>query len=307
MPALAAELLNQTRTDESVEGYEIQELYQVRTTDASVDAFDVLAAPGLPALNSPFGSSFLTRVSNRRPFRPDHRAPTYWHVEVAYRKDRSSQEDRQNPPTLRPVVRSAGIRWVERALMMDKDDNAIITSAKTPFNPPLTASFPHPVVTFVRWEETFSTATQLQYGGKVNSETFGVYEPGYVLCSNIGASEQWELDASGVLKRYWQVTYEFEASPELKWRPAQILDADYWFIDPDDSKRKPIYVLPDGTYTGDPTEEGAAPAPTPIPLKGEAPNLGNVLVPADIPEFLHFLEFNLHDQVDFNALNLPVD
>lgn len=303
MPALAAELLNQTRTDESVEGYEIQELYQVRTTDASVDAFDVLAAPNLPAMNTPFGSSFLTRVANRRPFRPDHRAPTYWHVEVAYRKDRSSQEDRQNPPTLRPVVRSAGIRWVRRAVMKDKDGNAFLTSAKTPFNPPYEMDFPHPTATFVRWQDTFTTATQLQYAGKANSVAFGAYEAGYVLCSDISASEQWELDAEGVLKRYWQVTYVFEASPELKWHPHQILDADYWFIDPDDDKRKPIYVMPDGTYTGDATEEGAAPIPTPIPIGAD----GDIIDADDLPDDANFLEFNVTDEVDFNALNLPVD
>jgi len=316
MSAEAATLQNQSSGDETYEGFAYEEEWQVFTTDPTDTGAVVLTAANLPSFGAPFDGDPLARVSSRRPQQQlDSRL--HWRVSVRYSREKGNQEDKQQPPTLRPVKRSASIRWVEMALMQDVNGDPIVTSAKTPFNPPLVVSMPHPVVRFVRWEQSFSTATIRQYAGKVNSADFGIYVAGEVLCTNIEATEEWEQDADGNPTKFWMVTYEFEACNGFsdQWRPMRVLDADYWFIDPADSKRKPIFVDKDGTYHGDPDNaNGATPIPSPVPLEGALGNsatstatIGNVLQAVDLPDFVNYLNFDIYEEVDFNDLNLPVD
>lgn len=310
MSAGAATLLMRTSFNLTVREAEVQETYQVFTTDASDGADIVLGASGLPQLNAASPYDSLSRVVAVRPMRQED-STVHWQVEVSYaRGTGDNQQDHQQPPTLRPVQRSAAVRWVQRALMQDEDGNPIVTSAKTPFNPPIEVSLPHPVVRFVKWEESFSTSIIKAYVGKVNASAFGAYDAGCVMCTNIEATEQWEQDADGNPQKFWQVTYEFEACYDAQdtFRPLKVLDADYWFIDPDDDKRKPIFVDADGTYHGNPDDaNGATPAPSPVPLDGPSGDLGDVLQASEIPADIHYLEFNIYGEADFNALGLPVD
>jgi len=301
--------------DQTVEGFTYRETWQVRTTNGDDTSDVVLSAVGLPTLGQQFGGDPLSIVSSRRPVR-DSDSRVVWNVEIGYSREKASQEDKQQPPTLRPVKRSTGTKWVEKALMRDNtrsaafpDGKPILTSAKTPFNPPITITVPHPTASFMRWENatgpnSFSTQTKINYEGKVNSAQFGVFTAGYVLCTGINGSEEWEQDANGTLKRYWMVTYEFEYNPD-GWNPTLLLDEDYWFIDPADSKRKPIYVDPDGAYGG-PDLANGVPIPSPIPLSGVAGSVGDVLQASELPESVHYLEFNIYLEADFNALGLPV-
>lgn len=308
MSAEAATLLLEESGDQTVDGFEVRQTWQVFTTSNTDGAVEVLLAANLPPFNAAYYGDTRARVSSRRPLR-QRDSTTHWNVEIAYTISKQNDQDRQTPPTLRPTKRSAKVRWIEQALMVDRDGAAILTSAKTPFNPPITISVPHSVVTFQRWESTFSTQTQRDYVGKVNSGTFGVFAAGEVLCTNIEANEEWEQDADGNLQRYWLVTYEFEASPSpYPWQPFKILDADYWFIDPSDSQRKPIFVDKNGTYHGDPDDAlGATPVPSPIPLDGPDGDLGDVLQVNEIPADIHYLEFDIYEEADFDALNLNVD
>lgn len=308
MSAGAATLLNIQRGELTVNGWSQVHTYQVFTTDGTDGPDVVVTASGLPTFYSALAYDPLARASRITPIKQED-ATNHWHVEVEYSRETGSQLDRQNPPTLRPVKRSATIRWVEKSLDKDKDGQPILTSAKTPFNPPITVQVPHIVARFVRWESSFSYTTIKTYAGKVNSTTFGPFPAGQVLCTNIEASEEWEQNGDGNLQRYWQVTYEFEASEDWdKWKPFKILDADFWFIDPADSKRKPIFVDADGTYHGDPNDpNGATPVPSPVPLDGPSGDLGDVLQSSELPQDAHYLEFDIYDEVDFNALNLPVN
>lgn len=305
MSAGPARLLRRTRATNSVEGWEVTDEYQVFTTDSSDTALDVLGASGLPSLYSSSPFDPLSVVTSQTPIRQED-ATNHWHVEVTYSRQKASDQDQQNPPTLRPCKRSFSVRWVEFALMKDKDDDPILTSAKTPFNPPLTTQEPHIVLTFQRWETEFNPLVTAALGA-VNSTTWSGFLPGKVLCTNIQGSEEWEQDADGNLQRYWTITYEFEvAAPGKFWNPTKILDCDYWFIDPNDSLRKPIFVDKNGVYHGDPDDaNGATPVPSPVPLKGSG-DVGDVLQASELPDDAHYLEFNLYDEVDFNELALPV-
>ncbi len=301
MAAEPATLLLDQSGDETTDGFSFRETYRVITTSASDGPGVVLNAPGLPLFFQAHSGDPFARVNSRRPIRQTD-ARTHWHVEIGYAYGKSNDQDQQNPPTLRPVKRAAKIRWVEKALMKDRDGKPIITGAKTPFNPPLTVSIPHSVASFQRWENSFSTATQRQYAGAVNSSSFGAFDAGEVLCTDLSASEEWEQNEDGDLQRYWLVNYEFEAALDPdKWEPRSILDADFWFIDSADSKRKPIYVDSDGTYGG-PDLENGVPVPTPIPLDSG----GEVLQASELPESANYLEFSIAREADFNALGLPV-
>jgi hypothetical protein len=348
MSALPATLLLQDSGDETYEGFRYEETYQVFTTDASDNGQVALTASGLPSFDSPFSGDPLARVSSRRPTRQAD-SLTHWHVQVQYTRQRGNQQDTQQPPTLRPVRRSASIRWVQKALQQGRTlytsdtppvpyRQSILTSAKTPFNPPIEIQLPHPVARFVRWEESFSTQTMKDYVGKVNSTPFGAYDAGWVMCTNIEASEEWEQDADGNPQKYWMVTYEFEAcyNESDTFDPIKVLDADFWFLDPSEAdeskKRKSIYIKANGTYTGDSSEAGATPVPSPVPISGglvgdgpiwrlptdsddpgDIERVGDILRPDEIddsgsqPSLIHYLEFNIYETADFNALGLPVD
>lgn len=321
MSAGPATLKNIQRGELTHAGWSQVHTYQVFTTDGTDGPDVVLGASGLPSFGSGLAYDPLARVSRISPIKQED-ATNHWQVEVEYSRETGNQQDFQQPPTLRPVKRSASIRWVEMALMKDIHGNPILTAAKSPFNPPITISMPHPVVRFQRWEEEFTTATIRNYAGKVNSEFFGVYVPGEVLCTNIEASEEWEQDADGEPRRYWLVTYEFEACVGITdmWRPMKILDADYWFIDPDPAAigylRKPIFVDANGIYHGDPKNpDGATPVPSPVPLLGHAPGLpdiepegfGRVLQASELPDAACYIELDVYEEVDFNELELPVD
>lgn len=319
MSAGPATLKNIQRGELTYQGWSQVHTYQVITTDGTDGPDVAITASGLPSFGSALTYDPLARVSRITPSKVDDGSTIHWEVEVEYSRETGNQEDRQSPPTLRPVKRAATTRWVERALMRDKDGTAILTAARTPFNPPVTIQVPHPVVTFQRWEDTFTTDIKKAFEGKVNSDTFGAYEPGWVMCTKIDADEQWEQDAEGEPKKYWLVTYEFEACYDESDRfdPFRILNADYWFLDPDDGgKRKPIFVDKNGVYHGDPkNEDGATPVPSPVPLLGSPPGMpdfepagyGRVLQADELPDAANFIELSIYSDVDFNLLQLPVD
>lgn len=352
MSAGPASLLNIQRGELTAQGWTQVHTYQVITTDGTDGPDVVLNASGLPAFGASLAYDPLSKVSRITPIKQDG-ATIHWEVEVEYSRETANQQDNQQPPTLRPVKRSASVRWVEKALQRSRtlytDDTppvpyhqSIVTSAKTPFNPPITISVAHSVVRFQRWENSFSTATQRAYLGRVNSTQFGVFPPGWVMCTNIEASEEWEQDAEGNPQKFWTVTYEFEscAGESDTFDPIRVLDADFWFLDPDEDdeskKRKKIYIKDDGTYTGDPTANGVAEIPSPIPISGGLiPNgsgwrlptdadpvssyqrIGDVLTPDEIsgidgvlfsqPSLVNYLKFYVYELADFNELGLPVD
>lgn len=339
MSALPATLLNIQRGERTAAGWNQVHTYQVFTTDGTDGPDVVVGAPGLPAFGAALTYDPTARVSRITPDKQGD-ATNHWHVDVEYSQETANSQDHQKPPTLRPTKRTAKVRWVERALQEDRpyerEDGSfrgdpILTSAKTPFNPPITTSVPHPVVTFQRWEEEFTTQTLINYVGHVNSTPFGVYAPGWVLCTNIEASEEWEQDAEGEFRRYWLVTYEFEAACDHsdKFDPIRVLDADVWFIDMTDDERKALYVLPSGSYTGDATEAGAILVPTPVPISGglvQDSGTGQFRLPTDSDDpsdivrvgdwltvqeiergLTHHLEFSIYPEADFNELGLPVD
>jgi len=306
MAAGIARLKLDERADETAEDFEYSQTWEVFTSDPADDANTVLAAPGLPLYGDAFPSDNGSRVSSRQPRRMDDLY--HWQIDVQYKRQKQSDEEKQNPPTLRPVRRSASTRWVERALFKDRAGKIIATDGtNTPFNPPITVAVPHPVVTFTRWESSFSTSIQKAYCGKVNSTAFGAYDTGTVMCTDISASEEWEQNAFGQLQRYWQVTYEFEAAPHGDWdkyEPTYILNQDVFHMNPSGTKRLATYIDSAGSLgASDDLLADAIPVPYPVPIYEN----GLIIDIADLPDAAHFIEFHIYEPADFNALNLPVN
>lgn len=310
MSAGPASLLNIQRGELTAEGWTQVHTYQVFTTDGTDGPDVVLGAAGLPAFNSGLAYDALARAQRITPIKQTD-ATIHWHVEVEYGRETASDQDSQNPPTLRPVKRSSGVRWVEKALMVDKDGKAILTGAQTPFDPPITVQVPHYVAKFQRWEDSFSTSAADAYLGKVNSSAFGAYAAGRVLCTNIDASEEWEQNEDGDLQRYWLVTYEFEASQEFDpWQPLKLLNADVWHLDAS-GVRKLTYVDSAGDYgSKEDLEADAVRVPKPVPLSdanGTTATVGFPIAAEYLPDEANYLEFNIYDEADFNGLDLPVN
>jgi hypothetical protein len=303
MSAGPATLKLRTSLNLTYEGAEVQDTYEVFTTDPADGPDVVMGASGLPTFGAASTYDPLSRVSAVRPQRQED-STVHWLVEVSYSREKGNQEDQQQPPTQRRVMRDADTRMVERALQKDRHGDPILTTAKSPFSPPIVISVPHPIVRFQRWEESFSTALIKAYAGRVNSASFGDYEAGWVMCTRIAGVEQWEQNADGEPTLYWLVTYEFEACYDENdtFDPMKLLNSDFWFIDAD-GKRKLIYALENGNYTGDAAAAGASLIPSPVPIDED----GAVLQASELPADVHYLNLEVFQQADFNDLNLPVE
>lgn len=288
--------------------------------DATDDESVVLAASGIPALSSPHPLDPTSIVIRREAVRRSDEW-SEWRVNVHYSRQSGSTDDRTAPPTLRPVARSAGFRAVQKAVIKTLNgDPIVVPGTETPYDPPVQVLKYNPVVRFQRWEASFSTGTQKTYLGKVNSGQFGAYGPGEVMCTALDADEEWENDGNGTIRRYWRVLYEFEAD-EDGWQP-RLQTADYFHIDPADSKRVPIFIGDDGTAfdaNDNPfTSSNGDAAPHPMLLYAQDIGgivAGEIAPAANISSAIADGSFNdkftkvydVHGEADFTALALPID
>ncbi len=306
MSAGPATLKLQTTADQTIEGTTLTETYEVFTTSNTDGPLEVLAASGLPFLGQSSSIDGLSLVTSRRPVRQSD-STTHWLVEITYSRQKASDQDTQNPPTLRPVKRWTGTRWVERALMKDEDGNPILTSAKSPFNPPITVQVPHSLIFFQRWVDAgdFTIAKKRMYEGKTNSSSFGGEAAGRVMCTAYNGTEEWEQDGDGNVGRYWIENFEFEICFDEAdtFRPIKVLDCDYFGLNPSKSfKRMAIFIDANGDYTFDSTAAGAVPVPQPVCIDSS----GAYIPASGLPTGAHYLEWNTVPQVDFNGLMLPL-
>lgn len=296
--------------------------WKVIVDDPNDDDSIVLAASGIPGLLLPHPNDGTSLVVRREATRRSVEW-SEWFVSVYYSRQPGSTEDRQSPPTLRPVIRSASVRSVQMAVTSMKvaDENSAngfkivpitIKGTGTPLDPPLMITRYLPVVRFRRWESSFSTQTQRDYCGRVNKTPFGAYGPGEVMCTNIEGEEEYENDGNGTIIKYWHVTYEFAADTN-GWQP-RVVNADYFCIN-SDGNRVALHLDTDGAQINPPD---GTPVSTPQILWAVADGqtaVGTMATSAEVTDAVADETFNdkftfvpeIIPTADFNQLQLPVN
>lgn len=235
------------------------------------------------------------------PFGDDGRE---WRVTVEYGKP-DSPDLTENPLEDPPTLDIEG-REIEIPVERDKDGNLIVNSAGDPFDPPLTITEDHIIITIARNEATEQYAidnpsysgTVFSYElitanvGKVNTETFLGFGARRVKMLRPRITREFNEN----IGYYWKVVYRFEVidreytipdpanaaatiSLGVGWDRV-VLDAGYRYLD----ATVPKLVIQDGQ-----------PVREPALLDGA----GALLATADPPEYR---VFKVHPETDLNTI-----
>ena len=164
----------------------------------------------------------------------------------------------------------------------DIDDNAITNSAGQSFDPPISQEVPQLVARVVWNLPVYNALFAAEYVGAVNSDVWGVFSAGMVLCTQLSGDQVHTPFLS-----YWKVSYEFQIRYD-GWK-RRILDEGFAVKTGVDGEGKPTYSM-NKDENGDILSE-------PVPLDGA----GDIkaLAADDV-----FLEFDTRRQVPFALLGL---
>lgn len=187
-----------------------------------------------------------------------------------------------------PVTEPAEIRYggrsQARAVVRDKDGNAILNSAGMPFAPPYEIEY-HPLTIHIsRNESSANPATIRAFRDRVNSAAITV--AGFSLAARQGLMIGWDassFEATGFGTR-WRHDYTIEVA-DGSW-VVELLDQGMWYRDGSGAVRR---IKPEG----EPTEE-------PLQLDGS----GGVIADPT-PANAVFLPFNVRFEADWSTLSLP--
>lgn len=306
--------------------------FLVKSDDPTVGQDEVLQAEDLPGIGDPYQSASGTLVGGavviRRRASQYGESPYLWMVEVQYsaasEKMTSGGGDSldegggsgeggggdnggdgggnggggngNNPPgsgqggggagpgesqIANPLLRPPEVSWHFNKIMeVAREDvygQPILNSASIPFDPPLEREKTRMVCRIKRNQAKFSALAMLKYHGALNSKKWAGFEEFTCRLQITDATRHYE---NGIF--YWEVTYEIEIDP-LGWT-TRVLDATWsWY---EDGK---LVIIRD---------DYGAPLSSPRLLNGA----GEPLDPDT--EDPVFLEFDLHQEADFNDLKL---
>ena len=266
--------------------------YVVTTDDPATGPRTVLAATGVPRVLDSYGTATETddeAVVVTRRIRQNRNSALHWNVEINYSTDadkRRMEASRENPLDAPPTIIFGFERF--RVIAIDgflvtgtaaETRSAIVNSSKQPFDPPPMKDESRPVLTVIRNEQFFASATAVGFQDAVNDDAFAGAEEGQVKVQNITATQQ--IDPANPDFEFWRVTYSFAFKKE-GWS-LKLLDHGTRVVDPDDISLFVPY-----------TEDGVV---TDILLNGNAGK--NAAGAADV-----FLEYEVYDKKDFAELGL---
>lgn len=229
--------------------------FRVRTDSKLVGPIEVMFAPGIPRLYSPyqsFGTGEFDTFAICRDIKPvqDDGDWTLWHVDCEYdTRGGNPQGQPGDPgqpgsgggsgasgdPTLEPPTVEWGVQTREVPLSKDIGDpdspfpslqtpRALLNSAGQPFDPVPTIELCHLSLTVERNEVAFDQIKARKYKNVVNKDVFLNYAAGIWLLKHITGREVYK----GAHK-YARVRYEFWLAPTLDptdhWDNLDILDA----------------------------------------------------------------------------------
>jgi hypothetical protein len=116
----------------------------------------------------------------------------------------------------------ASMPFVEEIYDQDSAQQPVLNSAGDPFVPGLVRDAPRLLMTIQQNEQTWNGALSLQYGNKINSNTWQGAAPRTVKIQSVGATLLWDKTWGKYYKTNW----------EFAWCPAtwdrKVLDAGYY-------------------------------------------------------------------------------
>lgn len=211
----------------------------------------------------------------------------HWTADVIY-SSRTTDPDKAGPGksgNTSPLSEPADISWSSGATteIVEKDTNgdAILNSVGEAFDPPVEIQVAQPTLTVVQNESTFSGETALDYVFRVNTAPFAGAAAGKLLCTSIGATQEYQNGTT-----FWKVTYQFMYR-ESGWQKSLLNQS---MIEKDGSDYVRIKDS-DGQFVTEP-----------VPIAAD----GTAIDRANLPASAVFLDFDVYETADFNDLDLPV-
>lgn len=211
--------------DRTPEGGTIRRSFIVRTDNHLTAQSTILNDARIPRLFSYYyngGEVNLAYVAKKITPRQIDGSLYDWEVTVEYESKTSENEEQQNP-TLRPAVYTWSTQQATVELLVDADDREVENSIGDPFDPAIETSRSFEVVTIERNESSFDGHNMGVYINSLNrSDIFG-YSPREGRIESISARSNYDPDFG----TYFSVTYEIHFRNSYDWVPkipaAQIL------------------------------------------------------------------------------------
>lgn len=147
-----------------------------------------------------------------------------WIAEVTYSTFTPDPAQNEDDPTNRaPVMRWSSALY-QVPVVEALDGTPIVNSAGDPFDPPIERDDKRMVLSYERYETTYSPALSVDYACAVNEDPFLGFAAGLARCNSIEAERHYEKG-----EWLWKVRYEFEFRRE-GWR-ARPLDQGFRYLD----------------------------------------------------------------------------
>jgi hypothetical protein len=185
---------------------EYERPYLVVTTSALHGPWDVIQAPGLPALYTPYPDDPLALRVGLSPRGSGDESGLVWEVIAKYSTKYDSPQNNQSDPLERPIRFSGGLAYFKVPAVKDNEGNPILNLAGDPYDPPAEADDARLTLVAVRNERTIPWETMRQYKNAVNSDQFNGCPPRTVKVRRIEPGEPQTENG----RQFYSVRYEFE-------------------------------------------------------------------------------------------------
>lgn len=255
--------------------------WRVVTDSAHVSALAVRTAPGIPRRFDPYqardGTADLQSLAKEIDAQQEQGNPFSWVVTVRYSTRITQPEYGDENPLNRPAELSGTGSRFARPVTIDTDGNAILTSSKENYDPPVEVEDKRIGFTYTRFEAYTVDPLEVvrAYDARINSAQYKSFDPGWVRC-DVGYARVFEKALP-----YWKFTYAFEVK-DGGW-DARVLDQGY--------------VKLVGGVKVNITDKYGKPIASPALLDGAGGELAVGAAPV-------FRTHKIYYRADFNELNL---
>lgn len=258
----------------------VTRVFNVVPDTPTFDVLDVSAATGIPR-NGDIHPSNFALVCRSKNVRQVH--PGYFEVECTYTAKTSEPEDEAaGNPLEEPAVIEVSAITSEEPIDEDVNGDPIATVNGEPIVG-LTMAVTDMAVKVTRNLPTFNIWSIAAYTNKVNSTTFLGSPAGTVRIMDIQASSELSDEFE-----YWKVSVTFHIRRGLR-----TTDAKAWYK----RVKHEGYYVKVGSDVKRATDSDGNPVVSPVPLKSDGTEETD-------KSLASFLEFQVYESVDFNAMNL---
>lgn len=172
--------------------------------DDIVYQFEALNAPDLPVPwdGHPADSTMRAGKAKAVHWEGD---PYVWMVDIEYSSATGDSERGDPDPRNRPLEIETDFTSFQTPLIYDKNGQAVLNSAKDPFDPPWQKEDSRPILRFSRYESSLDLARSLEYRNAVNTDSFYGFAAGELMCMHIKQKRHFENGFE-----VWHTSYEFQ-------------------------------------------------------------------------------------------------